>query len=211
MKLSLIVLTPGRWEGKVIAITRTPFLIGRDQECHLRPASDIISKRHCALMIANEKAFLHDFDSTNGTFLNDRQIKGEIELLNGDRLKVGALEFAVRMETRARVDEPTPFPPTRGATADIAPDELAATVLLSGGDTPPALPASAVDAHGVPTGDTEIMGQAEATKETAPAADTPAKAGANETKGKAASGGDTSTAAKAILERYIRRPRHKVE
>jgi hypothetical protein len=45
MKLSLIVLTPGKMEGKTIPIRLPQFLIGRDPQCHLRSASSLISKR----------------------------------------------------------------------------------------------------------------------------------------------------------------------
>ena len=47
MKLSLLVLTPGKMEGKSIPITIPQFVIGRDPQCNLRPASALISKRHC--------------------------------------------------------------------------------------------------------------------------------------------------------------------
>ena len=39
MKLSLVVLTAGKQEGKVLPIGLQQFLIGRDPQCHLRPAS----------------------------------------------------------------------------------------------------------------------------------------------------------------------------
>jgi pSer/pThr/pTyr-binding forkhead associated (FHA) protein len=112
MKLSLVVLTPGPAEGKVISINEMPFFIGRDQGCHLRPTSAHISKRHCALVRREDKAFVLDFDSTNGTFVNDRQVKGGVELLNGDQLRVGPLIFAVYVET-VPVDQPTPIPASK--------------------------------------------------------------------------------------------------
>src|ERR671934_1307214 len=99
MKLNLVVLTAGKSEGKVIPIPVPEFVIGRDANCHLRPASPLVSKRHCAVLIRGGKAFVRDFNSTNGTFVNDEQVKGERELLNGDRLTVGPLYFAVRLET----------------------------------------------------------------------------------------------------------------
>src|SRR5204862_6676264 len=98
MKLSLEVLTPGKGQGKVIPIKLSQFLIGRDPQCHLRPASALISKRHCALIIKGEKVFLRDFDSTNGCFVNDEQVKGERELRQEDRLKIGPLAFIVKLE-----------------------------------------------------------------------------------------------------------------
>ncbi|HEY7326983.1 MAG TPA: FHA domain-containing protein [Gemmataceae bacterium] len=109
MKLSLVVLTPGPAQGKVLSINEMPFFIGRDGGCHLRPTSIHISKRHCALVRREDKAFVLDFDSINGTFVNDRQVKGGMELLNGDQLRVGPLVFAVHLET-VPVDVPTPIP-----------------------------------------------------------------------------------------------------
>ena len=58
----------------------------------------MISKRHCAVLVKNEQVFLRDFDSTNGTFVNDQQVKGEVPLNNGDVLKVGPLSFKVVIE-----------------------------------------------------------------------------------------------------------------
>jgi hypothetical protein len=58
--------------------------------------------------------FLRDFGSTNGTFVNDQPVKGEIELKNDDLVKVGPIEFKVQCELPAvssvKVNEPTPLP-----------------------------------------------------------------------------------------------------
>src|SRR5215212_4078842 len=113
MKLSLIVQTAGKQEGKVLSITLAQFVIGRDPQCHLRPASPSISKRHCALIQRDGRVFLRDFDSTNGTFVNGDQIKGEVELHEGDQLKVGPLDFTVKIEATPAVNRPTPVPPTK--------------------------------------------------------------------------------------------------
>src|SRR5215813_8743118 len=117
MKLSLLVMTAGKQEGKTLEIKLPQFLIGRDPQCQLRPASPLISKRHCALIQRDGKAFIRDFDSTNGTLVNDQPVKGEVELHHDDQLKVGPLLFAVRMEASAPVNRPTPAPPTKSAVA----------------------------------------------------------------------------------------------
>src|SRR5437660_1780640 len=98
MKLNLVVLTPGKWEGKVIPIALSQFVIGRDPQCHLRPASAVISKRHCALLVRGDQVFVRDFDSMNGTFVNTEQVKGERELYPDDQLNVGPLLFRVQLE-----------------------------------------------------------------------------------------------------------------
>src|SRR5437763_32209 len=131
MKLNLVVLTPGKTEGKVIPIALSQFVIGRDPECHLRPASALISKRHCALLVRGDKIYLRDFDSTNGTFINDQPVKGEIEVKNDDRLKVGPLLFTLRIEASAPapVNRPTPAPPVKKTTEAHDDDSIAAMLL----------------------------------------------------------------------------------
>src|SRR6516225_6887330 len=124
MKLSLVVATSGKGAGKVIPIQVFPFVIGRDAQCHLRPASPLISKRHCALTVKGGKVFVRDFNSTNGTFVNSRQIRGEIELQDEDELKLGPLAFKVRVERPLPINQPTPLPPTR-RTGDENEDEIA--------------------------------------------------------------------------------------
>jgi predicted component of type VI protein secretion system len=115
MKLSLFVLTPGKQEGKLLPITLSQYVIGRDPQCQLRPASPMISKRHCAILTRGGKVFLRDFDSTNGCFVNGDKVEGEVELHHGDRLKIGPLEFEARIDVRAPAARPTPAPATPAA------------------------------------------------------------------------------------------------
>jgi len=116
MKFSLLVLTSGKQEGKLLEIKLPQFLVGRDPQCHLRPASALISKRHCVLIQRDGKAFIRDFDSTNGTFVNDEQVKGERELHHDDHLKIGPIEFKVQLESGVAPSTRTPAPPTKAAT-----------------------------------------------------------------------------------------------
>src|SRR5471030_433262 len=98
MRISLMVLSTRSGEGKTVPISGSHFVIGRDEQCNLRPASATVSKRHCVLSVKGGKVSLRDLDSTNGTFLNDQQIKGEAALKDGDVLKVGPLSFKVLIE-----------------------------------------------------------------------------------------------------------------
>jgi pSer/pThr/pTyr-binding forkhead associated (FHA) protein len=201
MKLSLVVLTPGKSQGQAIPINLAQFLIGRDPQCNLRPASALISKRHCAVIVRGDKAFLRDFGSTNGTFVNDQPAKDEIELKNEDVLKVGPLIFTVRLEASPTVDRPTPPPPTKKPQKP-ADDDSAADLLLSMLDDGPSGTVSSSSGE-VPEGSTvmDIIAM-------------PGQEGANspqskpkEDEKKKANTGNTSVAAKAILDKYMRRPR----
>jgi pSer/pThr/pTyr-binding forkhead associated (FHA) protein len=204
MKLSLVVLATGKMQGKAIPVLGPDFIIGRDPQCQLRPASPMISKRHCALLQRDGKVFVRDFGSTNGTFINDRQLKGEIEVHHGDSLKAGPLAFRIEMEVVKGLDASTPLPPIKAPVP--AEDEEAAALLLSlaedGGPLPNTLD---VDSSGVPTGSTvmDVMAPPNADD----TAGEPGKPASSKAQPAPSKSGDTSSAAKTILEKYWRRPR----
>jgi pSer/pThr/pTyr-binding forkhead associated (FHA) protein len=89
-----LVIGKGEHKGKIIPIRSNPFVIGRDDDCQLRPASHYVSHRHCMLIRRGSSLTLRDCHSTNGTFVNDRRV-GEVELRPGDRLGIGPLAFVV--------------------------------------------------------------------------------------------------------------------
>lgn len=90
----------GSHDGKLIAVNLDKFLIGRSDECQLRPKSESISRRHCVLIRKEGRFLLVDLKSRNGTFVNDKPLdpsKAKI-LKNGDHIRVGKLEFVAVLE-----------------------------------------------------------------------------------------------------------------
>lgn len=193
MKLSLLV-TVGKAEGKVIAITTPQFVVGRDPQCHLRPASPIISKKHCALIRREGKAFVQDFNSTNGTFVNEQPVKGERELKNDDQLRIGPLTFVVRIEASA----PTPVP----AAAASDDDDVAAMLLSMGND-------SAAGGTDAPPVTSEIPQESTILDLPAVSATGQIQQGnaADKKSDKSKPSGNTQSAAEALLAKYSRRNR----
>jgi len=117
MKVELIV-TSGVHQGRVIPITIPEFLIGRDTQCHLRPASQAVSKMHCAILIRNGQVFVKDFGSTNGTTVNDVTIRGaEVQVKDGATLKIGPLDFRMHIEVPPLPPDSTPLPEANPETA----------------------------------------------------------------------------------------------
>jgi pSer/pThr/pTyr-binding forkhead associated (FHA) protein len=128
MKLSLVVVNAGKASGQTIAIKTPKFVIGRDPDCNLRPASAMISKKHCAFVVKAGQVALHDFGSTNGTFLNDQPVQGEVALKHDDVVKVGPLTFKVVIEGTPAPSKPTPLPKPQGRNSE---EDDAAALLLS--------------------------------------------------------------------------------
>jgi predicted component of type VI protein secretion system len=83
----------GRHHGKMIALATKKFLIGREQDCHLRPNSELVSRHHCVFAVDDFSVRVRDLGSTNGTFLNDHRVRGEEVLKSGDRIRVGKLDL----------------------------------------------------------------------------------------------------------------------
>jgi pSer/pThr/pTyr-binding forkhead associated (FHA) protein len=95
----------GKRKGMIILIQKSPFLIGRNVECQLRPASPYVSDRHCELLIEGDQLVVRDCNSTNGTFINSQRIQGRAELHEGDHLKASSLTFVVCLEELKSIEE----------------------------------------------------------------------------------------------------------
>src|SRR5256886_1024869 len=88
----------GSNKGKEVKIPTPKCLIGRGEDCHLRPQSDAISRHHCAIVTSENEVIVRDLKSRNGTFVNDEPVADEAVLLNGDMLRVGPLQFEMVIE-----------------------------------------------------------------------------------------------------------------
>jgi predicted component of type VI protein secretion system len=114
MKVRLNTLRGSLVAGKTrkakneVKIRRSPFVIGSASDCSMCCRSDRISPRHCELRIEPEQVTLRDLASENGTFVNGVRVESTHALQNGDRLRIGRLEFEVLIEDPAPVWEVGP-------------------------------------------------------------------------------------------------------
>ncbi len=52
-----------------------------------------VSKKHARIFTNNKSYLIEDLNSSNGTFVNNRQVSEVTEILHGDRIKIGQIEF----------------------------------------------------------------------------------------------------------------------
>lgn len=83
----------GKHVGQVIPLNRRKFLIGREQDCQLRPNSEMVSRHHCVFSVDDYSVRLRDLGSTNGTLVNGERIRKDVVLVAGDKIVIGNLEF----------------------------------------------------------------------------------------------------------------------
>jgi pSer/pThr/pTyr-binding forkhead associated (FHA) protein len=98
----------GKQAGNIIPLVAGRFLIGREEDCHLRPGNDLVSRHHCVFKMDEYTVRVRDLGSTNGTFVNGERLRGEVMLNTGDNVRVGTLEFEVVIGEGAGESEQSP-------------------------------------------------------------------------------------------------------
>jgi pSer/pThr/pTyr-binding forkhead associated (FHA) protein len=103
-----LIVAKGPRAGMEIAVSPSPFLIGRYPRFHLRPASATVSERHCVIVAVADHLSITDLGSDGGTFVNNVRFQGTVAIGDGDDLRIGPLQFKVRvravLDTRADDD-----------------------------------------------------------------------------------------------------------
>ena len=85
----------GDTKGKVYELG-DELTVGRAAGCQVSLADDtFVSQLHARLFRKEGRYFVEDLGSTNGTFLNRKQVSAPIALRRGDRLQVGKTVFEV--------------------------------------------------------------------------------------------------------------------
>ncbi len=88
----VIYSSDSRSLGKRFVLERDLLTLGRGQENVVVLDNDSVSRRHCRIEKRNSAWYVVDLDSTNGTYVNDDQVK-EYQLRRGDQMKVGDTIF----------------------------------------------------------------------------------------------------------------------
>jgi len=153
MDLKLRVLE-GKNAGQEISVPGRKFLIGRAEDCHLRPGSDLISRHHCVLLVEDGYIGVRDFGSKNGTYINEERVVGERELKPGDRLTIGPLQFEIHVAHGLAAKKRPPVVDVKEAVIraahDAAKSPVDVTQWLATGEPAAGAPAAGKPAAGKP-------------------------------------------------------------
>ena len=96
----------GKNAGHEIRLKGSKFIIGRGEECQLRPKSDAISRQHCEFEIDGSQVAVKDLGSKNGTLVNGTRIEGSQSLNEGDEIQIGKLAFSIVGLVAVELGEP---------------------------------------------------------------------------------------------------------
>jgi len=149
---------------------RLPVIVGRSdgEDVKLRIPKDAISRRHCEFLLDEAgQVCVRDLESTNGTFLEGRQLEARVAtpVTSGASVRLGnvpfRVEFAVAQADGATHDSETiPIDaeeePTRAKPAKSAPAPAVEPPTATVG-----MPIDAAAADDEPAGDFGFLGEAE--------------------------------------------------
>jgi len=88
-----ITIVSGPNTGDYYPLGKRTMVVGRDEGCPVQVTDDRVSRRNVQIRFDESKNppqyILLDMKSANGTFINGRQLTGEIELVDNDEIMVG--------------------------------------------------------------------------------------------------------------------------
>jgi hypothetical protein len=85
-------------------------VIGRSSDCQITIEDPLISRRHASVVLRDESAYVLDLGSRNGVRVNGRLVKGEQQLKDGDRIRLGTQELVFSVVARQeRPPRPTGY------------------------------------------------------------------------------------------------------
>ena len=87
------VLMTGSERGKKFILVSASTLIGRSPQCNIRIEDPKVSVRHAEVIKQDDNFMLKDLDSSNGTWINGKRLKGADSINNGDRIYMGSQEL----------------------------------------------------------------------------------------------------------------------
>lgn len=110
MPIEIRVLSGAR-AGQVKRFEQAVIVVGRHASTDFRfdPQQDLdVSGRHAEIRGTEGRYVVHDFNSTNGTYVNGKKIEGSVELKDGDKVTFGAKGPATEVHIFDAGSQPKP-------------------------------------------------------------------------------------------------------
>lgn len=147
---AILTILSGKHQGKRLTLPEGEAIVGRDETCQIRLATNEVSRQHCRLMCEGDRVVVYDLSSRNGTLINDVAIHGQAELHAGDILRIGPVAFQL-VGKKSHAGTPAKKSPSDDSIMDWLTDEIVSeagdTTIVKGNPAPakPAAPAPIVD------------------------------------------------------------------
>src|SRR5690606_35859497 len=89
-----ITVSEGPNRGETFDSDAAEFVVGRSR-ADFKLSDKKVSGKHCRILIEDNKVFVEDLGSTNGTFVGGRKIESATQIHNLDEIIVGLTKLSV--------------------------------------------------------------------------------------------------------------------
>ncbi len=90
----LVVLSQGL-AGLSYELKTDKITVGRVEDNSFQVSDPSVSSHHCEILLMGTEVVVRDLNSTNGTFINGKQVTGEAPIPSGQILRLGQVEIRV--------------------------------------------------------------------------------------------------------------------
>ncbi|QEH32759.1 Glycogen accumulation regulator GarA [Aquisphaera giovannonii] len=116
----LLQIVRGRSDTTNLKLAPGVNSIGRHDECLIRIRSAQVSRKHCEVIVADDKLVVRDLGSSNGTYVNGKRVLGQQALKPGDEVTIGGVTLRVgQLGTAVSPSRPSPVA-GEGAASDTS-------------------------------------------------------------------------------------------
>lgn len=89
----LLQIYPASSTTGLMRLTRDRTIIGRESSCDIAISDHAMSRTHAAVDLLPDGYFLTDLNSTNGTYVDDKLLRGRMPLAGGELIRLGGSIF----------------------------------------------------------------------------------------------------------------------
>jgi DNA-binding winged helix-turn-helix (wHTH) protein len=108
----VLIIHEGERAGQRWTIQSDTLIVGRGTECDLVLPERQVSRQHIKIKLIDDRYWVEDLDSKNGTWVNGQQLKGERPLRDGDEIHLALAVKMAFVESEATAPLNFPAPPT---------------------------------------------------------------------------------------------------
>ena len=90
----LVVLSQGL-AGLSYELKTDKTTVGRVEDNSFQVSDPSVSSHHCEILLKGAEVLVRDLNSTNGTFINGKQVTGEASIPAGQILRLGQIEIRI--------------------------------------------------------------------------------------------------------------------
>ena len=93
--LAIVRFLAGPFAGKEFPVDEKVVSLGRSKESDLVIGDTLLSRKHAQISLKDDKWYIEDLKSSNGTWISGRQVKEPVEIENYQRVRAGNSLFEI--------------------------------------------------------------------------------------------------------------------